>query len=95
MSKVNKKSLREEARGVVDELNDVIGDIDGEWMFTYTECSYSCGIDCGMIRLWDSENDDRVFDEVKNDYEPLLPFVIKKLDEVAETLSKLLKGNEQ
>lgn len=39
--------------------------------------------------LWSSEADDREFDEDGNDYEPLVPFIKKQFNQIADKMQKL------
>jgi len=41
------------------------------------------------LLLWSSETDDREFDEDKNDYEPLVPFIKKQFNQIADGMQKL------
>ncbi len=41
------------------------------------------------ILLWSSEDDDRDFDEDTDEYEPLMPFIKKRFNQLADKLHKL------
>ena len=73
---------------IVDELNETLPE-NAEQFFSFTYLSYWVAISFGDIQLWDSENDDREFDEDKNEYKPLLPYLKKRLNEELEKLNYL------
>ena len=41
------------------------------------------------VHLWDSENDERTFNEETNNYEPLLPYIKAKFNQYADLIYKL------
>ena len=77
-----------EAIKAVDELNDLLP-INSEQFFTINYSSYWTSVSFGDIRLWDSENDDREFNENKNEYEPFMSFLKKQLGNKVEELNYL------
>tara|TARA_R110000744_G_scaffold194114_1_gene312966 strand:- start:560 stop:811 length:252 start_codon:yes stop_codon:yes gene_type:complete len=66
---------------LVEELNQEIydkhGDLDKQFFFTANGFIDTIGF--GSIMLWNSEDDDRVWIEECNDYEPMKPFIRKQL----------------
>jgi hypothetical protein len=72
----------------VDELNDLLP-ITSEQFFTIEYSSYWVAVSFGDIQLWCSENDDREFDEDKNEYEPFMPYLKKQLNNKIEELNYL------
>ena len=60
----------------LDELNDwleVCG--ENERQFTWSTNGYVDVILFDETVLWDSENDNRAFNEEENDYEPFVPYI--------------------
>lgn len=80
---------------VLEELNDWIFETYGEnyngWMFELRTNLYSDYIYFGEMLLWYNDNDGREFNEEKNDYEPLVPFIKKKLKERINKTNKLFE----
>lgn len=78
---------------LVVELNQEMYDTHGEeeTQFFYTSSGFIDIIGFGDIMLWNSEEDYREWIEEKNDYEPLKPFLKKKLKEYGKKLVKLSK----
>jgi hypothetical protein len=77
---------------IVNELNDnlykIFGD-DIEYFFSYETNGYIDVILFGDHILWNSDNDDRMFIEEKNDYEPLSPFIKKQFNQYVDMLNKM------
>lgn len=69
-----------------DDLYETHGDTDE--LFFYTASGYVDIIGFGDTSLWDSENDIREFDEELNEYEPMIPYIRRKLSEYATKLIK-------
>jgi len=76
---------------IVNELNQEIyekhGDIED--CFYYSSDGYCDVFGFGDKMLWNSENDDREFNEELNDYEPFKPFIIKEFNSWIDNLSSL------
>lgn len=78
---------------IVQELNSELYDnhrYEGEQFF-YTANGFVDIIGFGNILLWHSEDDDRERVEEENDYEPMKPFIKRKLRDYAKNLTKLSK----
>lgn len=83
-----------ECRDVVDELND---DLDEMFEYEVVEPfylkmwyeSYEYGIEFLGVIIWSTANDDREFIEDKNDYEPLKPFLQRKITNLIQSLTKI------
>ena len=62
---------------IVQELNAELYDNFGEveMNFGYTTNGYCDIITFGDNLIWDSENDERNFDEKTGEYEPFIPFI--------------------
>lgn len=87
-----------EVKKIVEELNEsfVTEDSNGYFLpfhitagHPYTDPIVSF---CD-IHIWGGDDDQRKFDEEKNDYEPLKPFLLKKTKAILEVLNKRL-GDE-
>lgn len=46
---------------------------------------------CGEA-IWESENDERAYDEATDEHEPLEPFLRRKMLEIADRMEKLAKA---
>jgi len=57
--------------------------------FEYRTTGFADLILFDELILWSSETDDREFDEGKNDYEPLVPFIKKQFNQIADKMQKL------
>lgn len=68
-----------------EELYDKHGDVEGQFFFMAN--GYIDIIGFGDITLWHSEDDDRKFIEKKDDYEPLKPYIKRKLKEYGKLLT--------
>ncbi len=73
----------------VNELNEELYEKIGESgeFFTYSYNGYANIIGFGDIQLWHSEIDDREFNEDKNEYEPLKPYIKRKFNEYIDKLN--------
>lgn len=78
-------------RDVISELNGELFEKfgDTEMDFGYTTNGYVDVVTFDDVVLWHSENDDREFDEEKNDWEPFEPFIKRKFNEWVTKLNKL------
>lgn len=76
---------------LVEELNQEIYEKHGytEEQFFLTANGFIYILGFGDITLWHSEDDDRKWIEKKNDYEPMKPFIKRKLKKYAKRLSVL------
>lgn len=92
MSEKKEESIYDEARRTVSELNQTdTAYYEAGRFFVYTEWGHGCAITFGEINLWQSDDDDRVFDEDKNEWETLRARVGRKLAELAETFARFAK----
>jgi len=57
--------------------------------FEYRTTGYAHLILFDKLLLWSTETDYREFDEDKNDYEPLVPFIKKQFNQIADKMQKL------
>lgn len=75
---------------VINELNEMLYDKHGELceVFELRSSGYYNAIFIYDVRLWLDDDDDRWFDEEKNDYEPLVPFIIKEYNKLIDEISK-------
>ena len=87
-----KESIYDEARMTVYELNKTYGVQSEGRFFVYTENAFDCGIEISDIPLWDSEGDGRYQDEETGVYEPLKTCVLRKVEELRESLKQILEG---
>lgn len=63
-------------------------------LFQMKTDSYSTIVQfCGFV-IWSSEDDDRWFDEDENEYELLMPFLLKKAENIMNTLYTLMNKTE-
>lgn len=88
------------------ELNEVIEDLNNDLyekfgddvsldrLWGYETVGYYTLIKFGEFVLWNSEDDEREWIEDKNDYEPMKPFLIRKLNEEIDKLVEY-KFNEE
>lgn len=44
------------------------------------------------FKIWNSNDDQRKFDEQKNDYEPMEPYLINKIYDINELIAELIVG---
>lgn len=68
------------------EKNNQIQSID---QFTHVTDGFYDLIKFGDTILWCSDDDERLFDEVKNEYEPIEPFIKRVFNNHIEALNKL------
>ena len=78
----------EDKLGLIAELNEELYDSHGdvEYQFFYTSSGYVEILGFGDIVLWCSENEERVWREKTNDYEPMKPFLKKRLKQIGRSL---------
>ena len=70
-----------------EELYDRFGDdYHYERQFNYTTDGYVDIVNFGEIMIWNSELDERKWNELKNDYEPLKPFLKRMLSQEIDKL---------
>ena len=66
-------------------IEDFLMDL-GTWI-TYSSDGYSHIIEFLGITLWHDDDDMREYDEKKDDYEPLEPFLRRRINSITQTLS--------
>lgn len=88
----NEESIYVEARRTVSELNDTYGVQSEGRFFVYAETGAYCGIEISGILLWSTEDDDRYFDEETGFREPLKTCILRKVEELRESLNQILEG---
>jgi len=71
------------------ELYNNHGDVEEQWF--YTSSGYVDVIGYGDKMLWNSENCDRKWIEKINDYEPMKPYLKRKLKDYGTFLKKISK----
>jgi len=81
---------------LIDDLNqelyDTFGDTNSyERQFNYSTDGYAHIINFGEILIYCSEDSERIWDEVKKDYEPLKPFIKRMLRNEIKKISKVKK----
>ena len=76
---------------LVEELNSELYDEHGdtEELYFYTSSGFIDIIGFGDITLWHSEDDMREY--IKNDYEPMKPYIKRELKKYGQKLVKLSK----
>lgn len=77
---------------IVEELNAILYQQSGDncqTFFTYTSRGFDHSIAFGDVILWYDENDERKFDEESNQYEPLLPFVVKQFNKLVKQFKRI------
>ncbi len=75
---------------LVSELNqELYNDHNIDSRFSYTTDGLFDSISFDDKILWYSDDDDREWIESKNDYEPLKPFIKKKLNKYIDELVKI------
>lgn len=76
---------------IVIELNAELYERYGETerIFSYTTNGFYDIISFDEIMLWNSEDDDRHFIEEIDDYEPFIPFIMRKFNNYIDDLNKL------
>ena len=95
MNDQKEENVYEEARRTVKELNEILISLPGvsiEREFTYAEGSLDCGISLGNIVLWTSGNDERLIKEEKDELESLRSCIVRQVNDLAKTLTKIAKG---
>lgn len=86
-----KNDLLGQAAAVVDDLNDKIFDKVGDCRYSPLSVlsnGYQVLIKWFDTVLWDSDNEDRAFDDNKNEYEPLKDFVIMRCHNLADAIKR-------
>lgn len=71
------------------ENNPEFDKFSQEWGITILDIKYSAGygftsVDCMGIDIWNSENDDREFDDDKNDYEDWNTYFRRRINELID-----------
>jgi len=77
---------------IVNELNEEIFQKLGEELeanFVYSTDGFFEAINYAEIMIWNSEEDEREWDEEKNEYEPFKPFIKRIFNEKVEKLEKV------
>ena len=59
-----------------------------EYLYSFSSNGYHCTISLGEVLLYNSMEDDRDFDEDKNDYEDILVYVKRKTNEYIDKITK-------
>ena len=79
---------------IVEELNSDLykkaGD-NPEEVYYYQLYGYVDIIGFGQIILWNSENEEREWNDLKNDYEPMVPYIKRTLNKYGKKLQKYSK----
>lgn len=82
---------------IVKNLNDTLFEKIGKknhsklgWGFKYCTNGYEHCIEFNGMILWNSEDEERFFDEDKNENEPLEPFIWEQLRKYIDNLNKFL-----
>ena len=67
----------EELEDLIEQLNHEISPLDDNLglYFEVNSVGYARGIKFADIPLWDSENDEREWDDIKDEPEPLEPYI--------------------
>lgn len=88
------KELIELLRAVASIESDIYDLIENdEQVYLLIESSsFACRVSFLGIHLWDSENDERCFDDEKG-YEPLEPFLRKAINKELNLLKKITFDN--
>lgn len=77
---------------VVEELNELCvcaEDTSEEFYWTLKSTGTCSIIEYVGVTMWCSEEDEREFNEEKNEYEPLIDYLIRAQNRLIENLSKL------
>jgi hypothetical protein len=87
-------SLLNQAYDAVVSINDtIIGSMDSKSEYSMpillTTDGASLLIEIYGVQIWNDDEDDREFSEEKNEYEPLEPFLRKKINEELELIKKI------
>ena len=80
-----------ELQEIVQRLNDLLPDelLDEGVTFSVYTCGYAESISIGDISLWDSDNDDREWDDDMDDYaQTIEEYVVVKFKHIVALLSK-------
>jgi hypothetical protein len=78
------RNINDDIQACVEDSNDFYIDL------SYSSNSYNKIITYMDQVIWSSENDDREFDESKNEYKPLEPLIRKKINEINKMFSNLV-----
>ena len=78
---------------IVENLNKGLHEKFGEnsiieFLYSFSSNGYHCTISLGEVLLYNSMEDDRNFDEDKNDYEDVLVYVKRKTNEYIDKIVK-------
>lgn len=78
-------------QAVVTELNEAIYEAHGEedHGFNYVCYGFVDVIRFDDVWLWNSENDDREWNDEENDHEPFVPFIKREFNRYANRVAKL------
>lgn len=83
----------ENLKEMVGKLNDRLFEIDDEYescnSFIYSSCGHCESILFGDTLLWNSEDDDREYNEETNEYEDLKTFVVKQFNKYIDRIQNL------
>lgn len=87
-------NLLMQAYDAVVNINDtIVGCMDSESKYSMpvllTTDGTSLLIEICGTQIWNDDEDDREFSEEKNEYEPLEPFLRKKINEELELIKKI------
>jgi hypothetical protein len=83
--------MKENYLEIIRELNEALWEENGvdTLYFSYSTEGNIDVIEFMDVHLWDSENDERTFNEETNNYEPLLPYIKAKFNQYADLIYKL------
>lgn len=59
-----------------------------EFLYSFSSNGHHCTISLGEVMIYNSMEDDRGFDEDKNDYEDILVYVKRKTNEYIDKIAK-------
>lgn len=82
--------IPEEYIHIVNNLNDHLQTIDPKTCscFSYNTNGYQTLIMFDDVIIWTDVDDERFFDENKNDYEPLEPFIKREFNKYLDDMNK-------
>lgn len=78
---------------IIETLNNDLYEKFGEnsiieFLYSFSSNGYHCTISLGEVMLFNSMEDDRDFDEEKNDYEDILVYVKRKTNQYIDKIVK-------
>lgn len=84
----------EELHCIVETLNQEMfekygEDISQQFMFSITSTGYFISLNFLDQLVWNTEEDGREWIEGKSEYEPLEPFIRKRINEIIQQISKI------